>query len=103
MEVRSTAVPPSRPLPRASVVLLLALGLLGHLYAAHAIGGSATAYVHHVLGFVAILAVTGGIVAGLGRLLWRTRTTATLLAIGLIQALIGLWVAAQPFRAAAGP
>lgn len=31
--------------------LLLGLGLLGHLYAAHAMGGSRVAYAHHVLGF----------------------------------------------------
>lgn len=104
METGSTArvAPPSHPALRASAVLLLGLGLLGHLYAAHASGGSRMAYTHHVLGFVLILLVTGGLLAGLGRLFWRTRSALTLLAIGAVQALVGLWVAAAPARAAAG-
>jgi hypothetical protein len=97
------AAPSARRLPHASVLLLLALGLLGHLYAAHAIGGSRTAYTHHVLGFLFILVVTGGLIAGLGRLFWRTRTTLTLLAIAVVQALLGLWVASESLRASAGP
>lgn len=105
MEIRSAmdAAPPSPRLLRASVLLLLGLGLLGHLYAAHAIGGSRVAYTHHVLGFVLILIVTGGVLAGLGWRFWRTRSALTLLAIGVVQALVGLWVAAEPLRAAAGP
>ena len=47
--------------------------------------------------------VTGGIIAGLGRLFWRTRTTRTLLAIAVVQALLGLWVASESLRASAGP
>ena len=86
------------PLPRAGPLLLLALGLLGHLYAAHAIGGSATAYTHHVLGFVAILAVTGAPLALAGRRFWPTQWTRTLLAIGAVQALVGLIVALAPSR-----
>lgn len=42
------------------------VGLLGHLYAANAIGGSRIAYTHHVFGFGLILVVTGGIIVGLG-------------------------------------
>lgn len=105
MDVHATAhaAPPSRRLVHASVLLLLALALLGHLYAAHAVGGSRMAYTHHVLGFLLILVVTGGILAGLGRLLWRTRTTLTLLAISVVQALLGVWVASESLRASAGP
>ena len=84
-------------------VLLLGLGLLGHLYAAHAIGGSRVAYTHHVLGFVAILVVTGGFLLGLGRLFWRSRAALTLVAIALVQALLGLWVGAATLRGAGGP
>lgn len=105
MNVRSAVEPPPssrRPLG-AITVLLLALGLLGHLYAAHAIGGSRTAYTHHVLGFVLIFVVTGGIIAALGWRFWRTRSSLTWLVIGVVQALFGLWVAAEPFRTAAGP
>ena len=105
MEIPSDAhaPPPSaRPL-RAIALLLLVVGLLGHLYAAHAIGGSRTAYTHHVLGFVFILLVTGGVLALLGRRFWPTRRAATLLAIGLVQAVLGLLVATEQLRAGAGP
>jgi hypothetical protein len=82
--------------------LLLGLGLLGHLYAAYAMGGSRVAYTHHVLGFALILLVTGGLIAGLGYWFWRSRPALTFLAIGLVQALLGLWVALEPFRATTG-
>ena len=72
---------------------LLVLGLIGHLYAAHAMGGSRVAYTHHVLGFFLILAVTGGIIAALGWRFWRARPDVTLLAVGAVQALLGLMVA----------
>lgn len=103
MEAPSTAgiQPPSHALLRVVVLLLLLVGLLGHLYAAHATGGSRTAYTHHVFGFFLILAVTGGLLALLGRLFWRGRSALTLLVIGAVQALLGLWIAAEPFRAAA--
>jgi hypothetical protein len=94
---------PSSRLLRWSALLLLGLGLLGHLYAAHAIGGSQMAYTHHVLGFLLILLVTGGIIGGLGWRFWRSRSGLTLVAIGVVQALLGLWVGAAPFRAAGGP
>ena len=73
--------------------LLMALGLMGHLYAANAIGGSRIAYTHHILGFGLILVVTGGLIAGLGYLFWRSHPARTLLAIGVVQALFGLWIA----------
>ena len=100
MEIRSTAdaARPSHRVLRSSALLLLGLGLLGHLYAAHAIGGSRVAYTHHVLGFFLILLVTGGLIAGLGWRFWRSRSALTVLAIGLVQAVLGLLVA----RAAAG-
>ena len=97
----TAAAPPSTSrLLRWCSLLLLGLGLLGHLYAAHAIGGSRIAYTHHVLGFGLILLVTGGLIAGLGYRFWRSRPALTLLAIGVVQALLGLWVALAPFRAA---
>lgn len=105
METRSPTAevpPPSHGLLRSSALLLLGIGLLGHLYAAHAMGGSRVAYTHHVLGFLLILLVTGGVIAGLAWRFWRTRSAFILLAIGVVQAIFGLWVAAEPFRAAAG-
>jgi hypothetical protein len=75
---------------RAVVGGLLVLGLLGHLLAAHAMGGSRIAYTHHTLGFVIILVVTGAIIAALGRWLWRDRPQVTWLLIGAVQALLGV-------------
>jgi uncharacterized membrane protein HdeD (DUF308 family) len=105
MDPRSASdVPPSTSrLSLWAGVLLLVLGLLGHLYAAHAMGGSRMAYTHHVLGFFLILLVTGGLIAGLARRFWRSRSALTVLGIGVVQALFGLWVAAAPVRASAGP
>ena len=104
MDSPSTAANPRSPsrLPLWGGLLLLGLGLLGHLYAAHAIGGDRVAYTHHVLGFFLILLVTGGLLAGLGWRFWRSHSALTILAIGLVQALFGLLVALEPFRVAAG-
>jgi uncharacterized membrane protein HdeD (DUF308 family) len=81
-------------------IALLAFGLLGHLYAAHAIGGSLVAYTHHVLGFLLILVVSGAIIVALGWRFWRSRPDITVLSVGVVQALFGLLVAVEPFRAA---
>ena len=81
---------------RAAGIALVLLGLVGHLYAASAIGGSRIAYTHHVLGFVVILIVTGAILMVVGRYFWRTRPDRTLLMIGIVQALLGLYVAITP-------
>lgn len=102
METSSTAAarPSTSRLLRWGGWLLLALGLLGHLYAAYAMGGSRVAYTHHLLGFALILIVTGGLIAALGYWFWRSRPALTFLAIGLVQAILGVWVALEPFRAA---
>lgn len=104
MHSRFATNSPPRPQPstRLATALLLLVGLLGHLYAAHAMGGSQLAYTHHTLGFVIILVVTGGVMAAAGWRFWRSRWEFTLLMIGLVQALIGLWIAAVPFRGAGG-
>jgi hypothetical protein len=83
-------------------VLLLVVGLAGHVFAAHAMGGSRIAYTHHVLGFFLILLVTGAVIVGLGWRFWRSRPGMAMLVVGIVQALIGLWIAAEPFRAARG-
>jgi hypothetical protein len=98
-----SAGPPSRSgLPGSIGVLLLAVGLLGHVYAAHAMGGSRIAYTHHILGFGLILLVTGGLIAGAGYYFWRSRWSLALLVIGAVQALIGIWVAVAQWRITAG-
>jgi uncharacterized membrane protein len=85
-----------RPASRLAIwagIVLLAVGLIGHLYAAHASGGSSVHYGHHVFGFFLILVVTGVIIALLGRFFWRSRPDLTVLIIGAVQALFGVLVA----------
>lgn len=81
---------PSNQMWRGLFALLLALGLLCHLLAARAMGGSRQAYQHHVFGFLLILVVTGVIIAALGRWLWRDRPHITWLIVGAVQAVFGL-------------
>ena len=77
---------------------LLAAGLLGHLLAARAIGGSYVAYRDHLTGFVGLTVVSVAIVAALGWRFWRGRHDITLLIVGTLQALIGLFVYIERFR-----
>jgi hypothetical protein len=72
--------------------LLLVVGFLGHFFAARAIGGSYIAYRDHIFGFFVILLVTGAIIAGLGWRFWKGRRDITLLIVGVVQALLGVWV-----------
>ena len=73
-------------------VILLVVGFLGHYFAARAIGGTYIAYRHHIFGFFVILLVTGLIIAGLGWRFWKGRRDITVLIVGLVQALLGIWV-----------
>lgn len=79
-------------------VLLLCAGLLGHLLAARAIGGSFVAYRDHIAGFFLLSLVSGLIIAGLGWRFWRGRHDITLLILGVVQALIGLVVYVERFH-----
>jgi hypothetical protein len=79
-------------------VLLLPAGLLGHLLAARAIGGSYVAYRDHIFGFFLILVVSGGIIAALGWRFWKGRRDITLLIVGVVQALFGLVIYLERFR-----
>ena len=77
--------------------ILLMAGLLGHVLAAHAIGGSRVAYTHHIAGFVGLSLVTGAIIAGLGSRFWRGRHDITLLILGALQAFLGILVYTDTF------
>ena len=79
-------------------VALLAGGLLGHLLAAQAIGGSFVAYRDHIAGFSILSLVSGAIIAGLGHRFWRARHDITLLILGALQALIGLLIYIERFH-----
>jgi hypothetical protein len=79
-------------------VILLVLGLLGHVFAARAIGGSRIAYTHHVFGFFLGLVVFGAVAAALGWRFWTRRPDVTLLVVGVAQALFGLVVYVERFH-----
>ena len=79
-------------------VLLLVVGFFGHFFAARAIGGSYIAFRDHILGFFFILVVTGAIIAGLGWRFWKGRRDITVLIIGLVQALFGIWIYINRFH-----
>jgi hypothetical protein len=73
-------------------LLLVVVGFLGHFFAARAIGGTYIAYRDHIFGFFLILLVTGAIIAGLGWRFWKGRHDITLLIVGVVQALFGVWI-----------
>jgi hypothetical protein len=77
--------------------ILLGLGLLGHLLAAQAIGGTYLAYRDHIAGFVGLSLVSGAIIAGVGWRFWKSRHDITLLILGALQALLGLVVYIERF------
>ena len=79
-------------------VLLIVVGLLGHLFAARAIGGSYLAYRDHIFGFFLILLVSGGLIAGLGWRFWKGRHDITLLTVGVVQALFGAVIYVERFH-----
>ena len=79
-------------------IVLLALGLLGHVLAAKAIGGSHVAYRDHLLGFLLITVVAGLIIYGIGLRFWKGRYDVSLLLLGAVNALMGLLVYVQRFH-----
>ena len=79
-------------------VALLAAGLSGHLFAADAIGGHYIAYRDHIFGFVFLTLVAGLIIVLLGRRYWRGRHDVTVLILGVVQAVIGLWIYMNRFN-----
>ena len=78
-------------------VALLVAGFLGHYFAARAIGGTYVAYRDHLAGFVVLTLVSGAILALLGRRFWKGRHDITILALGAIQAAIGVFVYIERF------
>ncbi|HMI56528.1 MAG TPA: hypothetical protein VK511_00630 [Gemmatimonadaceae bacterium] len=86
---------------RRSRVLLgwvfLALGLLGHVLAARAIGGTRLAFRDHIAGFVILSLVSWAIIGPLGWKFWRGRGDITVLAVGALQAILGFVVYLQRF------
>jgi hypothetical protein len=73
-------------------IVLLAVGLSGHLFAAEVTGGRYLHYRDHIFGFVFLSAVAWAILALLGRRYWANRHDVTLLALGTVQAILGLLI-----------
>jgi hypothetical protein len=82
-------------------VILLALGLAGHLLAAAGTGGRAVDYRHHVMGFVLLSVISGVVVAAIGWRFWRGRHDISLVIVGALQAAFGLAVYLERFSVAA--
>ncbi len=68
----------------------LTAGLLGHVLAAQAIGGSYLAYRDHLLGFAGLTVVSGAVLALIGWRFWRGRPERTVLVLGVVQLLFGV-------------
>jgi hypothetical protein len=79
-------------------VILIVVGLLGHVFAARAIGGTHLAYRDHIFGFVVIGVATGVIIGGLGWRFWKGRPDITLLTFGAVQAIAGLLIYVERFH-----
>jgi uncharacterized membrane protein len=77
--------------------VFLALGLLGHVLAARAIGGTPLAFRDHIAGFVILSLVSFAIIGGLGWKFWRGRRDTTVLAVGALQAILGFVIYLQRF------
>jgi hypothetical protein len=77
--------------------VLLWLGLLGHLLAARAIGGTYLAFRDHIAGFLILTLASLVIIGGLGWKFWKGRRDITLVAIGAVQAILGMMVYIQRF------
>ena len=97
----SSVIPPAGTASRrwsSLGVLLIVVGLLGHLFAARAIGGSYVAYKDHIIGFFLILLVSGALITGLGWRFWKGRHDITLLIVGVVQALFGAVIYVERFH-----
>jgi hypothetical protein len=81
-----------RATTKYAAAILLIIGLLGHILAAEAMGGSRIAYTHHIIGFFIILLVSGVLIWAVGWRFWRKRSDITLIAISAVQAILGIAV-----------
>ncbi len=73
-------------------IVLLAVGLSGHLLAAAVTGGTSIHYQHHILGFLFLTAVAWAIFALPARRFWPGRHDITVLIICAEQAILGLMI-----------
>ena len=88
-----TALPSKSPGPFMWLGIVLLVGaLLAHVLAAQAIGGTYLAYRDHLLGFFGLSVISAAIVAGIGAKFWRGRADVTVLTVGVLQMLLGIFV-----------
>lgn len=87
----------TKPLYTWLGVILIVVGFCGHFFAARAIG-TYIYYRDHIFGFFLILLVTGSIIALLGWRFWRGRKDITVLIIGVVQAVFGIWIYTMRFH-----
>jgi hypothetical protein len=80
------------PLRLSLGVVLLAVGLSGHLLAAEATGGHYIHYRDHIFGFVFLSGVAWAILALLARRFWPGHRDVTVLALGAVQAILGVMI-----------
>ncbi len=73
-------------------LVLLITGFLGHYFAARAIGGSYIAYRDHLGGFVVLTLVSALVVWGLSVRFFKARYDMIILLVGIVQALLGVYV-----------
>ncbi|MEO5588173.1 MAG: hypothetical protein ABIS03_01205 [Gemmatimonadaceae bacterium] len=78
-------------------LILLVSGFVGHYFAARAIGGSNIAYRDHLGGFVMLTGASALIAWGLSLRFWKNRHDITLLIVGVVQALLGIFVYIERF------
>jgi len=82
----------SMPLKRETVWLgisLLGVGLVFHLLAAGADGGTFAAFRGHVIGFLLLTLVSVVAIVFIGRRYWRGRVDMWVLTLGAVQAVAG--------------
>ena len=79
-------------------IVLIVAGLCGHLLAARAIGGYYIAYRDHIAGFTLLTVVTWLILAAVGRRFWPGRRDVTILVLGVIQTLVGVYIYINRFH-----
>ena len=79
-------------------LLFLMVGLLGHALAARADGGTYADYRNHLLGLAGMCVASGLLVAAAGALFWKRRLDITILVVGALQAVLGVWMYLERFH-----
>jgi hypothetical protein len=68
------------------------VGFLGHYFAARAIGGTYVAFRDHIGGFVVLTLISALIIWSLSLRFFKGRTDMVVLLVGIVQALLGVFV-----------